>query len=103
MDQHETEKIASSVAHTKDSVSALKILNDIAPCDREAVLSKAVEIYNNQAAKDPFSGGHYVIKVVQDGGKRIDELVGVQSTWLGLGADQLLPVFKIEVPTDCKQ
>mgnify|MGYP003442650259 CR=1 FL=1 len=102
MNREQIEAHATGVANTKDGLSAKKLLDEITPCDREAVLIEAVRIANERMQKDPFSNGRYAIQVTEQGDQRVSTLNAVRPTFLGLGADHILPVLSITAPKECK-
>lgn len=102
MNREQIEAHATEIANTKDGLSAKRLLDEIAPCNRESVLIESVRIANENVKKTPFAVGRFAIQVTEHGDQRVSTVNTVKPTFGGLGPEQVLPLLSITAPKDCK-
>jgi len=90
---------SKSIADTRDVVGVQRLLDSIEPCEREAVLGRAVQIFN----KEHPNSMPYMLKIENNDLIRKDTLQRSESSFLGLGPNREVPVLIIEVPTECNK
>jgi len=100
MDEKQIETLGAQVASSSDALTATKLLDDVQPCDREAVLVSAVKQANDFGAAN-LSSGRFEIIPSENGNIRTDQVVVREANFFG--PDQVTPFLSIQVPLDCKK
>lgn len=95
MEEQRLDSLAKTVSETEQPLDAVKILNEIEPCERENVLRKAVDLKNEKTNGNPF----YILSVEQSETVRKDSLSLLYS---GVFSTIKVPLLEIEVPRDCR-
>lgn len=95
MEDAERSKLVGRVVNSDQPLDAVKILNEIEPCERERVLLDAAKEKNRMTGGNPL----YVITTEQSDGKRSNTLSVVSAS---VFQKFKMDLFKIEVPSDCK-
>lgn len=88
---------AKQVANTKSVADLNHLLASVDVCDREQVLGKAVNIWNeSHPLFMPVA-----FKSVEKDGKHVDSLLRTERTFFGLGQTVEHELYSIEIPNTC--